>query len=160
MENKYVFFWEIASPFSNWHPSKFEIDGKKFENTEQYMMWSKSVVMNDFETAEKIMDTSDPRTIKKLGRKVKNFNAELWDKLRFDIVYNGCYAKFTQNENLKTVLLSHGDKKFVESSPYDKIWGIGLDEESAKKTPESEWPGENLLGKVLTKLRDELKNYN
>lgn len=157
MKDKYVFFWKTASPFSNWHPAKFEIDGVKFHNTEQHMMWSKAVLMNDLDTASKIMATTDPRTIKALGREVKNFKADLWDKVRFDVVYNGCYAKFTQNEKLKKALMETGDKTLVESSPYDKLWGIGLDEENAMKTDPKDWPGQNLLGKVLTKLRDELK---
>ena len=32
MEDKYVFFWKTASPFSNWHASKFEIDGTSFDS--------------------------------------------------------------------------------------------------------------------------------
>ena len=157
MENKYVFFWKTASPFSNWHDSKFEIDGHKFNNAEQYMMWSKAVLMNDFDTAKKIMNTTDPRTIKALGKEVKNFKSDLWDKLKFDIVYTGCEAKFTQNEKLKKALMDTGDKELVEASPFDKIWGIGLDEEAARKTDSKNWPGENLLGKILTKLREDLK---
>jgi len=158
MEKKYVFFWKTASPFSNWHESKFEIDGVKYQNVEQYMMWSKAVLMHDFDTANKIMSTSDPRTIKALGREVKNYKEELWEKVRFDVVFSACKAKFTQNEKLNKALLAE-DGEFVESSPYDKIWGIGLDEDAAKKTDPKNWPGQNLLGKVLTKLRDELKNY-
>jgi hypothetical protein len=155
---EYVFFWRTASPFSNWHPAKFEIDGVKFHNTEQHMMWSKAVLMNDMETANKILATSDPRTIKALGREVKNFKSDLWDKVKFEVVFNGCKAKFTQNEKLKKALLDTGDKKICEASPYDKIWGLALDEESAKKIPESEWPGQNLLGKILMKVREDLKN--
>ena len=67
--------------------------------------------MNDVETANKIMATTDPRTIKALGREVKNFKADFWDKVKFDVVYNGCKEKFTQNEKLKKVLMETGDKK-------------------------------------------------
>ena len=157
MEEKYVFFWKTASPFSNWHPSKFTLDGQVFENMEQYMMWSKAMLMVDTETAQKILLTSDPRTIKALGREVRNFNSYLWDKVKYGVVYGGCYAKFTQNEKIKKVLMDTGDKVLVEASPFDKIWGIGLDEEMAKKTDSKDWPGENLLGKILTNLRDDLK---
>lgn len=154
--NNYIFFWRDKSPFSNWHPSEFKIDDRKFANMEQYMMWSKAVLMNDLQTAEKIMSTNDPRSCKALGREVKNFNNNLWDKVKFEVVFLGCKAKFEQNENLKKALLDTGNKKICESSPYDRIWGIALNEEVAKKTPESEWPGQNLLGKVLMKVRDEL----
>jgi len=158
MENKYEFFWKSNSPFSNWHPAKFEVDGQKFENSEQYMMWAKATLMADFTTADKIMKISDPHEIKKLGKQVTPFNSTLWDKVKFDVMTVGCKAKFTQNEVLKKVLLATGDKKICEASPFDRIWGIGLNEDDAKKTDSKDWPGQNLLGKVLTKLRDELKN--
>lgn len=49
----------------------------------------------------------------------------------------------------------------MEASPYDTIWGIGLDEEDAREIPIPEWKGQNLLGKILTEVRDEfLDNIN
>lgn len=38
-----------------------------------------------------------------------------------------------------------------------KLWGIGLDTKTAKNTSEQDWKGLNLLGKLLTEIRDELK---
>lgn len=157
MEDNYVFFWQTKSPFSNWHPSKFTIGQVTYSNMEQYMMRSKAILMGDMETADRIMAITDPRAIKALGREVKNFDSNLWDKNKFDIVFNGCKAKFTQNEKLKKALMETGCKKICEASPYDRVWGIALSEELAKITPESEWPGQNLLGKILTALRDSLK---
>ena len=158
MEEKYVFFWKTASPFSNWHPSKFTLDGQVFENMEQYMMWSKAMLMVDTETAQKILLTSDPRTIKALGREVRNFNSYLWDKVKYGVVYGGCYAKFTQNEKIKKVLMDTGDKVLVEASPFDKIWGIGLHWEDDDVLDESKWKGQNLLGKALMEVRKQLSN--
>ena len=47
--------------------------------------------------------------------------------------------------------------KPVEASPCDKIWGIGLVEAHARTTPEQYWPGLNLLGMILTQVRDEIR---
>lgn len=41
---------------------------------------------------------------------------------------NGNYAKFLQNKELLDFLLSTGNKILVEASPYDTIWGVGMEE--------------------------------
>lgn len=38
----YEFFWRSQSPYSQWYPSEFTVDGIKFNCAEQYMMYSKA----------------------------------------------------------------------------------------------------------------------
>jgi len=95
---------------------------------------------------QKILESSDPAFIKKLGRQVKNFDQKIWDKEKFQIMVNILKLKFSQNHQLKSLLLSTDRTTLVEASPFDKIWGIGLNEFQAKKMKIEDWPGENLLG--------------
>jgi hypothetical protein len=44
----------------------------------------------------------------------------------------------------------------VEASPTDRIWGIGLLATSPLAQDPATWRGQNLLGTILTRLRDEL----
>lgn len=152
----YVFFWK-GSIYSQWYPSPFVLDGFKFNCAEQYMMVNKALLFGDEVTAKKIMKTTSPAEQKRLGRKVTNFCANTWEQHAKDIVYCGNFAKFTQNRDLQHQLLNTGTRKFVEASPVDFLWGIGLYESDAKNIPETEWPGKNWLGIVLTRLRDDLK---
>ena len=69
----------------------------------------------------------------------------------------GNKAKFSQNPNLKEFLLSTGDALIAEASPYDKIWGIGLDRNTALRGTVEQWKGENLLGCALMDVRDWLR---
>ena len=93
--------------------------------------------------------------IKKLGREVANYNDDVWNQKRVPVVSVGNREKYNQNPDLKEILMATGDSILVEASPYDKIWGIGLDEATAKKTNPSKWPGLNLLGlDVLTNLKE------
>lgn len=120
-------------------------------------MYSKAVMFGDIEIANAILKTSDPKEQKSLGRKVKNFKADIWNEVAREIVFLGNKFKFSQNKFLYNKLMSTKDKILVEASPYDEIWGIGLDEATAKITPESEWPGINWLGLTLIDLREYFK---
>lgn len=154
---KYTFFWKTESVFSNWHPSIFKDESDiSFPNMETYMMYYKAICFSDAETADKILKNKHPKEAKALGRQVKNFNNTEWDKVKEDIVYRGCYLKFTQNSNLKKALLATVNTILAEASPFDKVYGIGLNEEDAKKISPDKWPGQNLLGKILTQLRDDI----
>lgn len=157
MNDNYHFFWNGV--FSQWYPSKFKDDTDRlFVTAEQYMMYHKALTFGDVEISEAIMKTDNPSVQKGLGRQVKNFNADVWNAVAKDIVYQGNMYKFSQNSVLLDVLMSTGTRTLVEASPYDTVWGIGLSEVDAKITPPEEWRGTNWLGEVLTKLRDDLKS--
>ena len=121
---KFTFFW--SGPYSNWHPSPFQIDNVWYNCGEQWMMKQKANLFGDAETGAKIMSAVDPREQKAYGRQVKNFDKAKWDAVARDLVFKGCFAKFDQNEDLKKTLLSTVGTTLVEASPEDKIWGIGL----------------------------------
>ena len=143
---------------SQWYPCKFIVDNKDYYTAEQYMMSEKAKLFKDYETYIKIMKAKDPREYKSLGRKVKGFDALIWDKNKYDIVLKGNIAKFSQNSELKKYLLSTGNSILAEASSYDRIWGIGMDEREASKLNISYWKGENLLGLALMEARDTISN--
>lgn len=152
--NHFLLFW--GSEFSQWFKSIFVEDGITFSSAEQYMMYHKALLFNDTEIAKEIMSISDVKKIKAFGRKVSGFNDKIWTENRETIVYNGTFLKFTQNQKLKTKLLSYPDKIFVEASPHDKIWGIGLHFNDVLALDKKTWKGLNLLGEAITKVRDDL----
>jgi ribA/ribD-fused uncharacterized protein len=151
---KYYFFWEAFSPFSNWHLSDFTYKGVKFNCSEQAMMWEKCLCSGDEIAAERVLMESDPRNQKAIGRSIKNFNVEKWDSTKYEIVKDILRHKFAQNPSILKTLKKHAGETFVEASPYDRIWGIGFTEADAIAN-KSEW-GTNLLGKMLTELATEL----
>ena len=156
---KYCFFWKTGSPFSQWHKSRYTLDGYEYSCSEQGMMHSKALLFGDEEVAVRIMalSSNDQRKMKLLGRQVRGFSERIWKQHRQDIVYRHNLAKFSQNPILQEVLMETSNRILVEASPYDKIWGIGLYENDAKCIPECKWPGLNLLGKILTQVREDLK---
>jgi ribA/ribD-fused uncharacterized protein len=152
----HVFFW--GSELSNWYNCKFEYLGNTFSNSEQAFMSRKAAYFEDWEIFEKILKTGqNPKTAKKLGREIKNFNAEFWTEVCFEEMVDVNFAKYSQNSDLKELLLSTGDKTLVEASPYDTVWGIGLHWEDDDCLDENKWKGTNLLGKALMEVRKLLK---
>ena len=49
------------------------------------------------------------------------------------------------------------EKTFVEASPVDSIWGICLPMGTDEIDDERNWHGRNLLGKVITDVRRQIK---
>ena len=104
-KERYTLFYGIQSPFSQFHPSKFTIDGVMYRCAEQYMMYCKAIAFKDYITARKIMEVKDPKAMKRLGKKVRNFNKQRWLVKSKAIVRKASLAKFTQNSKLKEKLL-------------------------------------------------------
>jgi ribA/ribD-fused uncharacterized protein len=151
---QYTFFWNGI--YSNFHTAPFTYKGHKFNNSEQAFMWEKANFFGDTQMAYQILQTPVAHEAKGLGRKVKNYNDWKWSQVRFDYMYDVCLAKFQQNKKLKQQLLK--DYNFVEASPYDKIWGIGMAEHQEGIEDPNNWKGQNLLGKVLDKVRETILN--
>jgi len=154
---KFTFFYQSASPFSQWHSCFFQVNDLAYSCAEQYMMHQKAIVFGDIESADKIMKAKTPREQKALGRKVRNFDAAVWEVEAKKVVYKANYAKFTQNKKLFDVLMTTDGTTLVEASTSDKIWGIGLDAQDARAYSRETWCGTNWLGEVLTQLREDLK---
>lgn len=98
--------------------------------------------------------------IKGLGREVNGFTDDIWVSKRESMVSVGNREKFSQNKNLEDILKRTGNTIMVEASPYDKIWGIGLKENDPRAKDPNQWLGQNLLGKVLTNLKNNLNLKN
>ena len=154
INEKYVVFWN--SIFSNFFPCSFSYKGMVFSSSEQALMWSKGLHFGDVQSCIKILEANTPKKAKELGRLVKNFNVEQWDKVRLGYMVEILVAKFGQNANLKDTLLKTGSRSFVEGSPYDKIWGIGIHWQDPLCLDESKWLGDNLLGKALDQAKEQL----
>ncbi len=121
------------------------------------MMFGKALLFGDGEIAGKIMETQDPRSAKKLGRAVKGFSEPVWVAQRKWIDLLGNIHRIPQNPAIAGLLCSTGSAILAEASPYDKVWGIGVKASDPRARQPDQWPGLNLLGSVLTEVRDYLK---
>lgn len=144
---------------SNFFESPFtDENGVYYFCMEQYIMKKKQETFDpdNADIADKIMRERDPARIKQYGRRVANFNNDVWAQARVQVAYDGILLKFTQNPRLRRDLLSTNDQVLYEASANDAIWGIGFNATDALRVDKSQY-GENLLGKTLMRVRDELR---
>ena len=159
----YVFFY--GNFLSNFAEAHFKMrvceETNEFFCSEQAFMWFKAKYFKDNETANLILEEKyDPMKVKMLGRRVKNYNDESWSNVRRKFMEISVLNKFKQNKSMSDKLCDkrYDGKIFVEASPTDTIWGIGL----GLKTDDvilgdkSKWRGTNLLGQVIGSVRDQL----
>ena len=145
------------SSLSQWYIKDFKDNDIVFNCMEKYMMYNKALLFDDKDIANEILNNNQPKAIKELGRKVKNFDDEVWDKMKYQIVFTGNYYKFSQNTELRNFLLSTKNKVLAEASPYDRVWGIKMKYDDDNIKNPFCWKGENLLGFALMQVRDEIK---
>jgi ribA/ribD-fused uncharacterized protein len=69
-----------------------------------------------------------------------------WDEVKLGIMEDICREKLKQHYYVQKKLLETGDRELIENSPRDAYWGWGENKD-----------GQNNLGKVWMKLREEIR---
>ena len=131
--------------FSNFAEYEITIDGKRWPTSEHYFQAMK---FEDKVYAEKIRKTKKPLMATQMGRDRSVKIKRGWDSMRVNVMTVAVRAKFNQHQELLDLLLSTGDRKIVEHTSNDDYWGDGGD-----------GSGENMLGIILMRIRDELSNF-
>lgn len=92
-----------------------------------------------------ILMAETAKEAKSLGRRVTL--RKDWEDVKIEIMYNLLWQKFILPE-YREKLLATGDAILIESNNWnDKFWGI------------CHGAGENNLGKLLMRIREELRSY-
>lgn len=159
---KHAFFYTewpsnfFRAPFD--YTSMFFGETNHFFCTEQAFMHEKALCFGDLATARKILSAMTPMAAKELGRQVKPFDTDEWEKHRYKVMLAVNLEKYRQNPEVARKLLDKrfDGRTFVEASPIDGIWGIRLPMGAPGIDDESNWRGRNLLGKAITDVRDIL----
>ena len=125
---------------SNFYESPVTYDGVTYKNNEAAFQAQKTF---DLDRRKEFADL-DPYNAKRKGRRL-NLRYD-WEEVKFDIMYQICKLKFTQNPELGKMLLATGEQDLMEGNTWgDMIWG------------QVNGKGQNNLGKILMRVRDEIK---
>ena len=133
---------------SNFYPCNVEFDGVVYKSSEAAWQAQKTL---DLEQRKKFCNCSASEA-KKLGRHVKLRSD--WEDIKYKLMVDVCYAKFSQNKELEDKLKSTGTELLIENTTgwHDNVWGNC---ECSKCTNKI---GKNLLGKALMLVRFKLSS--
>jgi len=127
---------------SNFYPSPVTYLGLTYKNNEAAFQAQKCITEE-----EKIAFTEyEAAQAKGVGRRVAL--RPDWESVKLSLMEEIVYAKFSQNEQLKQMLLATKEAVLKEGNTWnDVFWGVSL------KTGR----GENNLGKILMRVREKLR---
>lgn len=126
---------------SNFWPTDVVYEGFHYPTVEHAYVAAKTLSVLDRET---IRNTATPAEAKRLGRKLTLRHD--WDTIKLGVMESLVRQKFQNHKHLRDLLLATGTEELVELNTWnDRYWGqcpVGY--------------GQNHLGKILMKVRDEL----
>jgi len=129
-----------GSFLSNFYESSIELDAVVYRNAEAAYQAMKS---NDSLVRVKFINLNGA-SAKALGKRIEL--RKDWNDIKLDMMYKIVKNKFMQNSTITKLLIDTNDKVIIEGNNWGDIyWGIcnGI--------------GENNLGKILMKIREEMK---
>lgn len=125
---------------SNFFNVPVRYDGITYQNNEAAFQAQKCIEYKD----RMAFIGLPPNRAKAMGRRVKL--RKDWEDVKNRIMYEICLAKFVQNKELREALLSTKDEELVEGNTWnDTYWGV------------CNGKGLNMLGKILMRVRSELR---
>ena len=136
---------------SNFYPCLIYHQGLEYKSVEAFYVAMKidsdQIINGKYYTSgdfrEMISKLDNPGLIKKIGQKVKL--RKDWDSKKLEYMNWAVREKF-KDESLKEMLLLTGDQEIIEENYWgDTFWCV------------CKGKGQNHLGKILMKVRDELR---
>ncbi len=140
------FFTPAFHVFDSFSAHIIKLWGLTFPTAEHAYHWKKFSEVKP-EIAIQILTIKSPEMAWRLARQ---YNSEIpkdwYEKHAVSLMEEIFRAKAEQNEDVRERLIKTGRKQIIENSPVDSFWGIG---------PKGD--GQNMVGKIWMKIRDELK---
>ncbi len=125
---------------SNFYPVEVEYEGIQYPTTENAYQAAK---FGD-EDLKRLFATKTPREVYKETRGIKP--RDDWDEVKVGVMYDLLKLKFSHGSEFANKLLKTGDKEIIEGNLWhDTFWGV------------CNGVGENNLGKLLMRVRKELR---
>lgn len=132
---------------SNFWPAEVMFEGVKYLSVEHAYVAAKTFDLN---LRQEIKDIPKANKVKLFGRKMK-IREDWTDQLRLEIMEDLVRQKFSNNKDLKELLLLTDNEEIVEgNSWHDLWWGVCT-------CSKHNSIGKNYLGKIIMKIRKDIQ---
>jgi hypothetical protein len=130
---------------SSFYQAQIHYQGHMFPDNEHAFQWEKAAGVNNAEWAARIKNAPTAGAARSLGRRCPKIRPD-WDQVKKRIMFDLVWAKFTQQDHLRAVLLRTDGTDLIEDNGWgDTYWGV------------CDGVGLNYLGRTLMMVRDLLK---
>lgn len=140
-----------------WAPTPFETHAGYFVSAEHHFMRGKAMLFGDRTVAAQILRAASAGQARELGRRVAGFHEEIWLAQRGRVMDDANRAKFFSLPKLAEYLVSTWPAVLVQASALDTVWSSGLDLGDPFLPHPRRWPGRNLVGFSLMRIREALR---
>ena len=148
-----IILFSAFEKFSNLFKCYFYIDNLCFNSVEQAIQVFKAKYFGDKKMAKIILNTNTPLQSRLNGKKIKTYDFRIWNRVYKNVLRKCLYAKFTQNPELKFLLLQTSGWYLAYADTADLLYGTGKGKFDENAYNDKKWKGNNVLGKELIKLR-------
>ena len=151
IENKSViFFYDATHPFSNVFLSTVTYEGVEYL-TSEHAYQAQKFDRSAQDVVDQILNTTDPVEAKDIADANLERMRPDWNYFtKFRVMKKIVYEKMVQNPKILKLLLKSGEKNLVENGPHDDCWGA--------VTVDGIVGGHNFIGRILMRVRSELRN--
>ncbi len=129
--------------FSNFSAHKILFGNTVYSTTEHAFHAQK---FEDESIVDEVKNATSPLEALRIGKLYKSKRKPNWNEIKLDVMYEVQKEKIKQHPDVREALITTGNEEIVEDSPDDDFWGNGKDGN-----------GQNQFGKILMKIREELK---
>jgi N-glycosidase YbiA len=132
---------------SNFYPSPLKLEGAEYPTLEHAFQAAKTF---DHDLRRKVRQAKSPSEAKRMGARLER--RKDWFNVSLQLMEDLVRQKFTRYADLRVKLIATGDALLIEGNTWDdRFYGCVWD------SHKGEWVGENHLGRLLMKVREEIR---
>uniref|UniRef100_A0A915DWN1 NADAR domain-containing protein n=1 Tax=Ditylenchus dipsaci TaxID=166011 RepID=A0A915DWN1_9BILA len=131
-------------------------DGVEHKSAERYYWYKMAEKFDDQEAAKKILTAPNVNAAEAAMKEIKNFDEEVWNKEKLQHWEDGQLLKLKQVRAISNLLV-YSQTTYIAVASQDKCFGTGWRKNREESNKPIFWDGLNEGGKILMKIRQQLK---